>query len=179
VIRPSRRPLPTQDNTTYKHKRQTSTPSAGFEPANPATKRPQTYDLDRAANGTDEESHLLFIFPEPKWDDVWLCGIALNLCEKRHIKWLSVHLLTRNYMLNVHLVKQRVCNYAFIDAVCLNTINRLIGWRHAASCIEVVLGGVVVSVLAIWPKIRGFHPAEGDGFSKVIESAARLPSAEK
>jgi hypothetical protein len=42
---PSQRPLPTQDNTTYKHKRQTSMPSAGFEPAIPATKRrpnPQT-----------------------------------------------------------------------------------------------------------------------------------------
>jgi hypothetical protein len=31
-------------------------PSAGFEPASPATKRPQTYDLDRAATevGYDE-----------------------------------------------------------------------------------------------------------------------------
>jgi hypothetical protein len=26
-------------------------PSAGFEPATPATKRPQTYALDRAATG--------------------------------------------------------------------------------------------------------------------------------
>jgi hypothetical protein len=37
------RPLPTQDNTAYKHKRQTSMPSAGFEPTILATKRPQTY----------------------------------------------------------------------------------------------------------------------------------------
>jgi hypothetical protein len=37
--------LPIQDNTPYKHKRQTSMPSAGFEPAIPATKRPQTYAL--------------------------------------------------------------------------------------------------------------------------------------
>jgi hypothetical protein len=28
-------------------------PSAGFEPATPATKRPQTYALDRAATGID------------------------------------------------------------------------------------------------------------------------------
>jgi hypothetical protein len=35
-----------------KHKRQTSTPSAGFDPAIPVTKRPQTYALDRAATGT-------------------------------------------------------------------------------------------------------------------------------
>jgi hypothetical protein len=29
-------------------------PSAGFEPAIPAAKRPQTYALDRAANGIGE-----------------------------------------------------------------------------------------------------------------------------
>jgi hypothetical protein len=42
--------LPTQDNT-YKHKRKASMPLAGFEPAIPATKRPQTYALDRATTG--------------------------------------------------------------------------------------------------------------------------------
>jgi hypothetical protein len=51
VISPSQRPLPTQDNTTYKHNRQTSMPRAGFESATPATKRPQTYALDLAAAG--------------------------------------------------------------------------------------------------------------------------------
>jgi hypothetical protein len=51
VISPSQRPLPTQDNTTYKHKKQISMSSAGFEPAILATKRPQTYALDRAATG--------------------------------------------------------------------------------------------------------------------------------
>jgi hypothetical protein len=34
---------------TGQHKRQTSMPSAGFEPATPATKRPQIYALDCAA----------------------------------------------------------------------------------------------------------------------------------
>jgi hypothetical protein len=51
---PSQRPLPAQDNTTYKHKRQTSMPLEGFEPAIPATKWPQTYALDRAATGIDD-----------------------------------------------------------------------------------------------------------------------------
>jgi hypothetical protein len=37
--------------TTYKHKRQTSMPRAGFKPAVPATKRPWTYTLDCAATG--------------------------------------------------------------------------------------------------------------------------------
>jgi hypothetical protein len=53
VISPSQRPLPTQDNTTYNHKRQTSMPRAEFEPATPATKRPQTArPLGSAANTT-------------------------------------------------------------------------------------------------------------------------------
>jgi hypothetical protein len=43
--------LPTQDNTTYKHNRQTSMPRVGFEHAPPATKRSQTDALDRAATG--------------------------------------------------------------------------------------------------------------------------------
>jgi hypothetical protein len=42
---------PAQDNTTYKHERQTSMPRAEFEPTIPATKQPQTYALDRAATG--------------------------------------------------------------------------------------------------------------------------------
>lgn len=47
MISSSQRPLPTQENTTYKHKdKQTSIPQAGFEPTIPATERrrplPQT-----------------------------------------------------------------------------------------------------------------------------------------
>jgi hypothetical protein len=33
----------------------------------------------------------------------------------------------------------------------------------------VVLGGVIVIVLAIGPKVRGFKPAESDGFLRAIE----------
>jgi hypothetical protein len=54
VISPPQRPLPTQYSATYKHKRQTSMPWAGFEPAIPATKRPQTYASDRMVTGIDE-----------------------------------------------------------------------------------------------------------------------------
>jgi hypothetical protein len=50
MVSPHQWPLHTQDNTTYKHKKHTSMPSVGFEPAIPATK-PQTYSLDRAATG--------------------------------------------------------------------------------------------------------------------------------
>jgi hypothetical protein len=41
--------LTTQDN----HKRQTSLTPAGFEPAIPASKRPQTHALERVATGID------------------------------------------------------------------------------------------------------------------------------
>jgi hypothetical protein len=36
-------------------------PSAGFEPATPATKRPQTYALDRAATEVGNYSHMVAI----------------------------------------------------------------------------------------------------------------------
>jgi hypothetical protein len=67
VISPSQRPLPTQGNTTYKHNRQTSMPRAGFEPATPATKRPQTYALDRAAWLTIS-SFKYHLYSKSTWD---------------------------------------------------------------------------------------------------------------
>jgi hypothetical protein len=44
---------PVAEASTYtgQHNRQTFMPRGGFEPATPATKRPQTYALDRAASG--------------------------------------------------------------------------------------------------------------------------------
>jgi hypothetical protein len=44
-------PLPTQNNTTYKHKVQTFMPLAGFEATFPTT-QPNTYALDHVAKGT-------------------------------------------------------------------------------------------------------------------------------
>jgi hypothetical protein len=49
VISASQRPLHTQDKTIYKHKRQTSMLSEGFEPTIPATKRQKTNALECAA----------------------------------------------------------------------------------------------------------------------------------
>jgi hypothetical protein len=51
---------PVTETSTYtgQHNRQTSMPRAGFEPATPTTKRPQTY-VDRVATGIG--SLLVFI----------------------------------------------------------------------------------------------------------------------
>jgi hypothetical protein len=38
------------------------------------------------------------------------------------------------------------------------------------------IGGVMGSVLAIRPKIRGFKPGQSDEFIRTIKSAARLSS---
>jgi hypothetical protein len=43
----------------------------------------------------------------------------------------------------------------------------------------VALGGLVVSVLATGPKVRGFKPNRGRWILRVIKSVARLPSEEK
>jgi hypothetical protein len=42
-----------------------------------------------------------------------------------------------------------------------------------------ILGGVVVSVLATGPKVRGFKPGRGRWILRVIKSVARLPSEGK
>jgi hypothetical protein len=44
---------------------------------------------------------------------------------------------------------------------------------------KVALGGLVVSVLATGPKIRGFKPGRGRWILRVIKSVARLPSEGK
>jgi hypothetical protein len=44
---------------------------------------------------------------------------------------------------------------------------------------SVVLGGVVVSVLATGPKVRGFKPGRGRWILRVIKTVARLPSEGK
>ena len=54
VISLSQRPLP--DNT--QHSQQKSMPPVGFEPTTLAGERPQTYALDRAANGTGEQQFI-------------------------------------------------------------------------------------------------------------------------
>jgi hypothetical protein len=43
----------------------------------------------------------------------------------------------------------------------------------------VALGGLVVSVLATGPKVRGFKPGRGRWILRVIKSVARLPSEGK
>jgi hypothetical protein len=43
----------------------------------------------------------------------------------------------------------------------------------------VALGGLVVSVLATGPKVRGFEPGRGRWILRVIKSAARRPSEGK
>jgi hypothetical protein len=43
----------------------------------------------------------------------------------------------------------------------------------------VALGGLVVSVLATGPKVRGFKPGRGRWILRVIKSVTRLPSEGK
>jgi hypothetical protein len=45
--------------------------------------------------------------------------------------------------------------------------------------LAVALGGLVVSVLATGPKVRGFKPGRGRWILRVIKSIARLPSEGK
>jgi hypothetical protein len=91
VISQSQRPLPTQDHTTYKHKRQTSKHRAGFEPAIQATKQPQTYALDRAANGTG-------------WIVALLNLKSINLLNVRYKCWGSGTEVQRPHLNRIYAV---------------------------------------------------------------------------
>jgi hypothetical protein len=107
VISPLQRPLHTQ-NTTHKHKSRTFMPSGGFEPAIPATKRPQTYALDRAATRIGHSRKLKFI---------------CTLCTSRRSK-VQVHLSTMYFKTlegsssSVHCVLQDVRRSKFICTLC-------------------------------------------------------------
>ena len=66
------------------HKRQTSMPPAGFEPTIPASERPHTQALDRAATGIVEHHHC-----SPRIVVEWFCPLfgiqgvrILHLCPK-------------------------------------------------------------------------------------------------
>jgi hypothetical protein len=51
--------------------------------------------------------------------------------------------------------------------------------KRKLSFVTVALGGVVVSVLATGPKVRGFKPGRGRWILRVIKSVALLPSEGK
>jgi hypothetical protein len=74
-----------------KHKRQTSMPREGFEPATTTTKRPQTYALDRAATGTYSLAILKFVTP-PCFATVWALSSSFTAFHVvyyiKHI-WMS------------------------------------------------------------------------------------------
>jgi hypothetical protein len=55
--------------------------------------------------------------------------------------------------------------------------NKQLSMEHLA--ILVALGGIVVSVLATGPKVRGFKPGRGRWILRVMKSVARLPSEGK
>jgi len=73
VISPSQRSL---SETTYNiHKRQTSMPPAGFEPAIPASERSQTHDLDLPDTGIDFACAFLHVY-------VCVC-VCVCVCRER------------------------------------------------------------------------------------------------
>jgi hypothetical protein len=62
---------------------------------------------------------------------------------------------------------------------CLVSGNELPEDLFASFCFRVALGGLVVSVLATGPMVRGFKPGRGRWILRVIKSVARLPSEGK
>jgi hypothetical protein len=61
----------------------------------------------------------------------------------------------------------------------MKQIDTLCGQNTELFIIKVALGGLVVSMLATGPKVRGFKPGRGRWILMVIISVARLPSERK
>jgi hypothetical protein len=74
VISPSQRPLPTQDNTTHKHERQTSILQAGFEPTPWSTRSAGSAPIVSTQINVKFKMH----------ENIYLCSTVLHFCQ---IKW--------------------------------------------------------------------------------------------
>jgi len=74
------------------HNRQTSMPPVGFKPTIPASKRPQTHALDRAATGVGH-------------------NLMLGLLQTKHLtnsdQWKEGHALTETHIF--YSISERIC----------------------------------------------------------------------
>jgi hypothetical protein len=71
-------------------------PLAGFEPATPATKRPQTYALDRATTGIGKQR--LSIIINFCYKTLIIFNFCLLLCANNAVKQDIVHLSAVSYI---------------------------------------------------------------------------------
>ena len=116
VINPSQRPLP--DNT--QRSKQTSMPPAEFEPTIPASERPQTYALDRAATRTGTRFTYL----------LWFCELYEGVISRTCM--LS---FTGQILININCLKMAcfqaktgnltICIRAVCDRVLINILYSL------------------------------------------------------
>jgi len=78
------------------HNRQTSILPAGFEPANPASKRPQTHALERAATGIGQIMECYTTDRTVRWkflDYLCECGFLKDLTPCSHLatgRWIQI-----------------------------------------------------------------------------------------
>jgi hypothetical protein len=72
-----------------------------------------------------------------------------------------------------------VCSFLHVPATSLLRSKIFLSTLSSNTIDLVALGGVVVSVLATGPKVRGFKPYRGRWILRVIKSVARLPSEGK
>jgi len=86
-------PACSRDLYVTKHNRQKSTPPAEFEPAIPATERPQTHTLDCAATQTGKEHYITELI-KCKINSGVRWGTILTFLTSRTRRWCSFGLPT-------------------------------------------------------------------------------------
>ena len=112
---------PVAETSTYNihiHKRQISMPPARFEPALPASERPQTNALDRAATGISNQC-LIVIFASSFIHAILYYQLRASLNETLYLTGLS-RLPTRIKLFNLPTLMH---NSLFINNMCVTLLS--------------------------------------------------------
>jgi uncharacterized protein YjbI with pentapeptide repeats len=114
---------------TYKHNRQTSMPLAGFEPATPATKRPQTYALERVATGIGTLHYITLHYITLHYATLRYATLRYTTLHYTTIHYITLHYTTLHYTtlyyITLHYItlNYTTLHYITLRYTTLHTIN--------------------------------------------------------
>jgi hypothetical protein len=99
-----------------------------------------------------------------------------QFCNQKEVTFCGLMFLYTTYMYGVDI---KTIIIFLIDFIFSSSSARSLLLQSYSSSSTVALGGVVVSVLATGPKVRGFKPGRWRWILRMIKSVARLPSEGK
>jgi hypothetical protein len=133
------------------------------------------------------ETHLfvcLFFFPQKFSFKVSVCSVSVS-SEVNNTNKLSIHesYNENENLISTYCLREIRFSFSLYDSCMLSLFELFTSLEteieQSLSNNRVAHGGVVVSVLATGPKVRGFKPGRGRWTLRVIKSVARLHSEGK